>query len=384
MSATSSVDMSSEDSDKSSEIAVQEVRRGLFRLRWNLDDVRDGPCREEFTLRGSQSGNSYMISCYPKPRLTEWSNRRRDKPPYYVRFSLKTVNSEQQDEDDIEFLSCVSSVVSQVSQVVGESSTASQRHTAANESCLTNHPLYVWLSRENGRETRMSQSESGTWRLGTYGIFKQPAVLTFWMDFGTSTVGEIVIKNGLAQLFHQQTACDVQFRLKHQKSIGAHEAILTAGSPVFAAMFRSDLVECQTRTVTIADLDLDVFNQLLVYLYTGKAPELESELITQSLYEAADKYAVEPLKNECVEVLLTRIELSNVVDMLVWSHHRSIPKLVEASMKFVASNGRQLCFQPQWMELMTTYPDLCLLATQRIVCRLTVSDSEDTDHFMSE
>lgn len=89
-------------------------------------------------------------------------------------------------------------------------------------------------------------------------------------------------------------------------------------------------------------------------------------------------YGVEPLKHECLDVMLTRLKIDNALNMLALSHLHSIPKLFEAAKKFVAIfNGRQLCFLPEWMDLMKNYLELCLLVTQRIVERLPFTDKSD-------
>lgn len=340
-------------------VQVEEVRRGLFRIRWEIDDVRDFPYKATFKLCGSQLGQSYVISCYPKRRHNE-RNIRKDRPPFYVRLSLKKTLKEEDQQQELK--------------------------VCEQQECLK--PIYVWVSRHRGHEAQLSESiESGTWRLWTFSIWKQPAIITLWMDFGTSTPGQKSVMKGIAHLFSNQVQCDVQFHLANGKSIGAHVCILSASSPVFAAMFQTGrFEEAQTRKVTIDDVEMNVFNQLLSYLYTGNAPELEEEQITQPLFEVADKYGVETLKSECVDVMLTRLSVNNAVNMLVWSHLHSIPKLFDATMKFVAANGRQICFLPEWMDLMKNYPDLCLTATQRIVGRLpvTAADSDDDNSDMLE
>lgn len=65
-----------------------------------------------------------------------------------------------------------------------------------------------------------------------------------------------------------------------------------------------------------SDVEIDVFIQFLVFLYTGNAPRL-SEKTTWLLFELADKYFVSRLKEECVHMLEQHIQLENVIDILV-------------------------------------------------------------------
>lgn len=369
---------------------VQEVRRGLFRVRWDIDDVRGGPMKETFQLCGLQSGQSYVISCYPR----QHSRERRDRLPYTVRLSVKKVSYDDDEDDDRADISAVHAGLNSAAiqhqqplvkpevpqQQLGESAAAAAAALEARSKVLESlRPAFVWVSRDVGNEVQLTESNSGTWRLSTYNVWKQrPVTITIWMDFGTKTPGERTIANGLCQLFDKQIQCDVEFELK-DGTTGAHVAILSAGSPVFSAMFQSGMEEAQKRKVTIPDIEMKVFSQLLTYLYTGSSPKLEDENITQLLFEAADKYDVETLKHECVDVLLTRLTVDNAVDSLIWSHLHSIPELFEATMKFVASHGHQLCFRPEWTDLMKSYPDLCLAATQRIVGRFSSMESDESE-----
>lgn len=363
-----------------SSIDIQEVRPGLFRLRWDIDDVTSGAQKETITLCGTQSDRSYRISFQPKQLCYRSARRIKNNWPFYIRLSVKETTV----DDDLSSTTETSTASSSQSEETEESTRGSSVNSAAAaESDLEPlRPEFVWVSREIGDDILLHENETGTWRLATFSVWKQPLTITFWMDFGTKTQGEKKIMNGLADLFVNQSHCDVEFQLKdEQNTVGAHVSILSAGSPVFAAMFQTGFLESHTRKVVINDIGKDVFCQLLTYLYTGKAPELEDEEITQPLFEAADKYGVTTLKCECVDVMLNRLTLNNVTNLLVWSHLHSIPLLYEAAMKFISVNGRHLCFRPDWTKLMTNYPELCLLATQRIVNQLSSNTAEETEMY---
>jgi hypothetical protein len=105
-----------------------------------------------------------------------------------------------------------------------------------------------------------------------------------------------------SNLLHDPTFADVTFRVRGE-TIKAHSAIVAAGSPVLSAMFQHDFEEYRTRVVDIADTSPQVFQQLLQYLYTEMAADIEKEDITLDLLIAADKYGVDALKNDCSIIL---------------------------------------------------------------------------------
>lgn len=50
----------------------------------------------------------------------------------------------------------------------------------------------------------------------------------------------------------------------------AHRGVLAARSPVFAAMFKADMLESRTHKVIIEDIEASVFEEFLYFLYTGQ------------------------------------------------------------------------------------------------------------------
>jgi hypothetical protein len=106
-------------------------------------------------------------------------------------------------------------------------------------------------------------------------------------------------------LFLQQTNCDVQFNFTlTSEKIGAHKSILSARSPVFAAMFHHDMQESKTGQIAIDEIERNVFYQLLHFIYSGRTSVPLTETTAQQLLAAANKYNIEDLKNECARFLL--------------------------------------------------------------------------------
>ena len=101
---------------------------------------------------------------------------------------------------------------------------------------------------------------------------------------------------------------DVEF-LVGDESISAHRSLLSARSPVFAAMFASGMEETITGQVCIEDADFSTFCDFLKFLYTGT---LESSVKKEKLLAVADKYQVETLLNVCK--LATKSDISDVTE----------------------------------------------------------------------
>lgn len=327
--------MSIENSTNS--IIVKESRQGLFRLQWKINEFTGACFEENFTLCGSQSGRSYAISCFPKVCAGT-------SPSWNLTLTLKKPTPQP-----------------------------------------SNHPLqqqviHFWQTQPDVDEIKSGEHNvTDEWTLLSFPVSRLPTTVTMWMDFGTSTVGERSLMNGLNHMFKNQISCDVQFNLvTNQRTIGAHVSILSAGSPVFAAMFQSlDQQQSPTRIVQIENTDMVVFTQLLTYLYTGSTPDLKNGDSTKSLYDAADRFGVETLKTQCIEALISNIDIDVAIQMLIWSRLRSIPALIQAANLFIMMNGRKLSYRPEWQHLKDNCPIL-FFEIQRYISMYNVLFEIDT------
>jgi BTB/POZ domain len=158
----------------------------------------------------------------------------------------------------------------------------------------------------------------------------------------------------LNTLMDDKTNCDLQITVKKQK-IDAHRSILTARSPVFAAMLKHDMSEKMTNSVTISDIDAPVFTKMLQFMYTG---DCDVGTSAEDLYAAADKYDIQDLKEMCEEQMQKNVNVDNAVRMLILSDARQSRNLKEHAIAFINQNAAALVKKPCWNELMKTHPHL--------------------------
>ncbi len=178
---------------------------------------------------------------------------------------------------------------------------------------------------------------------------------------------ESVILRNLSKLLDNDSNADINFTIQNHK-IAAHSAIISASSPVFAAMLEhGKFKEGLTKTVEIDDINVEVFKQLLQFLYTGVAPDYDSPAITEQLFLAADKYQVDFLKNQCEDSLISKLTVENVIHCLVLGHLYSAPKLQEAAVDCLVINRHEVWKQQDWKELSKSYTDLFFTVCDRMV-----------------
>ena len=197
------------------------------------------------------------------------------------------------------------------------------------------------------------------------------------IDFGPQMKkGEANVLESLGRLLKDGTGSDVNF-IAQGEVISAHTLIIQSGSPVLAAMFQHNMTESSSRSVIIKDLEPSVFRQLLHYLYTGDAPQLEEEDMTEPLFIAADKYQIDSLKDWCESVLSKKINVDCAVRYLILSNFHSAEKLQEHCLKFIVDHNAVFWKRSDFRELCHNHPDLFYEATKKMnECR--PSSAKDT------
>jgi speckle-type POZ protein len=178
--------------------------------------------------------------------------------------------------------------------------------------------------------------------------------------------GERHVLSHLSKLLETQSMADVTFIVKNEE-IGAHSAIVFSASSVLSTMLEKDKFKGHTRTVEIEDMEPVVFKEMLRYLYTGRAPKMDEDEMTEPLFLAANKYQIEGLKDLCEQSLISTLDEQTIVHYLVLAHLHSAPQLLEASFKFLVEHKKEVWTRPEWKELMKSYPDLFFQASNRMI-----------------
>uniref|UniRef100_A0A8D8B572 Protein roadkill n=1 Tax=Culex pipiens TaxID=7175 RepID=A0A8D8B572_CULPI len=145
-----------------------------------------------------------------------------------------------------------------------------------------------------------------------------------------------------------------------RRTFHAHKAVLVARSTVFAAMFQHDMREAQRNEIVIPNMDPQVFEEVLRFIYTDKVEGLPK--MAYELLEVAEKYDLARLKVICENELLTGITVNAATKTLEFADMYRAEKLKAKTLHFLNRNLRQI---PNWEEFCSARPDLVaeILAT---------------------
>ncbi|CAM0947077.1 unnamed protein product [Alopecurus aequalis] len=113
------------------------------------------------------------------------------------------------------------------------------------------------------------------------------------------------LSKDLSSLLERGFKADITVRVGSIKSFKVHGCMLAARSPVFRAQLCGFMRESKQSIINIDDMDPDIFEVLLHYIYNDCLPDFmdgpteEAKNIVQHLLVAADRYAVQRLKQIC-------------------------------------------------------------------------------------
>ncbi len=244
------------------------------------------------------------------------------------------------------------------------------------------------LASHNGIQQQMTLSHSKTKWVTCFSVYYD-TFLNYIYDYTEENIGFDIlfdlnpdcaptlkkgpqfIQDTLLNLWESKTLSDVTFKCRG-KNFPAHTNILASSSPVLAAMFLNDFKEKRERIVEITDFDPPVFENLLRYLYTGEVfggnnrPAIKH---VENLFAAADKYAIESLKEDCEVHLSKNLTLDNMTRYLVLAHRHNSTKLHELTLDFIAKNAtKTVCSRKKtdWMEIIKPYPELAFQVMERL------------------
>jgi speckle-type POZ protein len=150
-----------------------------------------------------------------------------------------------------------------------------------------------------------------------------------------------LILGQLEELFEKMPLSDVTFIIRGQ-TFSAHKAILAMRSPVFAAMFLHPTKEMQSGKVEVEDIDPDVFQEVLRYLYSGLTRSTAMEVMATGLLVAADKYLLDELKTRCETHLIRKMSAKNCMDMLALTTHNPAEYLKKFAIEYFRRNPSKL------------------------------------------
>ena len=197
-----------------------------------------------------------------------------------------------------------------------------------------------------------------------------------------------------------------------EKEFRAHKLILSGRSPVFTQMFEHEMKEKSTNTVEIDDIEPEILEEMITYIYTGHTPLLntpktKTKVITapkeatndtsntatqgttseaepasteakesdskvakdsaseavspppadpceeaKKLLYAADKYQIEGLVKCCEKVLYKNLSVQNAVETVILADKHNATQLRRICISFIVEHQPEISETNKWSEVL--------------------------------
>ncbi|XP_035231449.1 speckle-type POZ protein-like [Stegodyphus dumicola] len=154
----------------------------------------------------------------------------------------------------------------------------------------------------------------------------------------------------LEAFYKSEKLTDVSIRVK-DKEFPVHKVILTTRSPVFRGMFSHEMAEEKTNVIEISDIDPDVIEIMLQYIYSGQLKKVNMYNALE-LYSASDKYQLLDMKAKCCTYISVSMTAENVCDVLILADMHSDNKLKLAAKKSFCSYACDILDTSEWKDIL--------------------------------
>uniref|UniRef100_A0A1I8MWX0 BTB domain-containing protein n=1 Tax=Musca domestica TaxID=7370 RepID=A0A1I8MWX0_MUSDO len=175
-------------------------------------------------------------------------------------------------------------------------------------------------------------------------------------DFSINSHDEADLFQNMGKLLESGKFSDVTLMVSGQE-LKAHKNILSMRSEVFAAMFEHQtMAENKSNCVDINDLDHTVVREMLTFIYTNQAPNVEE--MPMDLFVAADKYSLKRLKLMCEIILNRELTCDTALTILILADRHNSEILKLRTIHFIKTNLDAVMTSKDWHTMTARYPQL--------------------------
>lgn len=125
------------------------------------------------------------------------------------------------------------------------------------------------------------------------------------------------ISNKYGNVLNDPTFSDFKFIVR-DKEFNTHKAILASSSNVMRKMFTSDLLESKQGQCTVHDIEPEIFDHMLRFIYTGQLPQ-SFDGIAVDLLKASHFYGIDDLVQICKEHIHFKVNADNAVEIYAFA-----------------------------------------------------------------
>ncbi|XP_002736900.1 kelch-like protein 24 [Saccoglossus kowalevskii] len=171
----------------------------------------------------------------------------------------------------------------------------------------------------------------------------------------------VYLLKGLNELKSQQLFTDITLVVgRHEYP--CHRAVLASCSPYFRAMFTNDMKERNADKVQIKDVQVEVMNVIIQFIYTSKITISPHNV--QAIFEGASLLQVHSVQDVCARYFERLLSPNNCLGILEYADTHSCVELQSKAQKMLLVNFVDVCKNEEFF----------LLSKDRLIEILATSD----------
>ncbi|XP_067872088.1 kelch-like ECH-associated protein 1A [Heterodontus francisci] len=146
--------------------------------------------------------------------------------------------------------------------------------------------------------------------------------------------------------------CDVTVRVAHggkEQTFSAHRIVLAACSPVFKAMFTSNLRECRVPEVKLQGIHPTVMEQIIDFAYTSQV-SVGEQCVLQLLL-ASTMYQVEGVVSACSDFLIKKLDSANAIGICHFAEQIGCTELRQRGMEYINIHFTEVTKEEEFFNL---------------------------------
>ncbi|XP_041059689.1 kelch-like ECH-associated protein 1A [Carcharodon carcharias] len=156
----------------------------------------------------------------------------------------------------------------------------------------------------------------------------------------------------MQELRRDRQLCDVNVRVAHggkEQTFAAHRIVLSACSPVFKAMFTSNLRERQAPEVKIHGIHPKVMERLIDFAYTSRV-SVGEQCVLQLLL-ASTMYQVEGVVNACCDFLIKNLDSANAIGICQFAEQIGCTELRQRGKEYINIHFTEVMKEEEFFNL---------------------------------
>ncbi|KAI6231211.1 Speckle-type POZ protein A-like protein [Aphelenchoides besseyi] len=160
----------------------------------------------------------------------------------------------------------------------------------------------------------------------------------------------------IVSAFNDEETADAKVKVG-DSTFNVHKLVICTQSAVFKSMFKHELSEKKSNIVDIKDVDEEVVETMLRYLYSGKVENMEQ--VASRLLSLSDQYQLDGLTTMCMNALGKNLTLENIIERLqLLAHPEHLNAFKMPVFEFVKENFASIRELSTWEEFQGEHKDL--------------------------